>query len=530
MEFHFISPCGAKLCEAVDTLAEEKRMLMKILIGKFGHEANTFASHHEQFEPYAASGSLCRGEAIIPTFRGTPDYIGGMIDAAEEAGAALIPTIACLTAAPTLTSTCARRVSDELMDAVRRHKDEIDGICLGLHGAGCSEDTDDLEGEVLERVREVVGAEMPVMVTLDLHANVSEKMVRLADGLFGIRQYPHIDMYDPGYLAMKTLISVLRTGKKPETALCALPMLISHAAGYTFAEPFLSIREYFDSYCREHQLLSATLFHGFAPADTADTRTSVVVVGMHGAQQAADELARYIWSRRREFVPESLSAAQALDRAAAVQKDGYVVINELSDNPGGGTPGDGTHLLREMLRRNAPRSIFGYIYDPEAVAEIFRHRVGETISLRLGGRTEPLHGAPLELSAAEILAMSNGRVIYVSPVHCGLPDTIGKCARIRQGNVEIIVGSVLHQTYDDRPFLVTGADVSQYRYVGLKSAHHFRAFFEPRAAAIIAADPPGLMSGDLSRYCFEKLPRPIFPLDDVPEDAPLFRCCKHGTP
>ena len=117
MEFHFISPCGAKLCEAVDTLAEEKRMLMKILIGKFGHEANTFASHHEQFEPYAASGSLCRGEAIIPTFRGTPDYIGGMIDAAEEAGAALIPTIACLTAAPTLTSGCARRVSDELIDA-----------------------------------------------------------------------------------------------------------------------------------------------------------------------------------------------------------------------------------------------------------------------------------------------------------------------------------------------------------------------------------------------------------------------------
>ena len=149
-------------------------------------------------------------------------YIGGMIDAAEEAGAALIPTIACLTAAPTLTSGCARRVSDELIDAVRRHKDEIDGICLGLHGAGCSEDTDDLEGEVLERVREVVGAEIPAMVTLDLHANVSEKMVRLADGLFGIRQYPHIDMYDPGYLAMKTLISVLRTRKKPETALCAL--------------------------------------------------------------------------------------------------------------------------------------------------------------------------------------------------------------------------------------------------------------------------------------------------------------------
>ena len=487
---------------------------MKILIGKFGHEANTFAAKPASFELFAASGTLTCGERIIPMFRGTPDYLGGMIDAAEaHGGVELIPTVACLTAAPTLSGSCAGRMLELLLADVRRYKDELDGICLGLHGAGCSEDTDDLESYVLRAVRAIVGMEMPVMVTLDLHANVSGEMLALSDGLFGIKQYPHVDMYDPGALAMKTLLRAIETGRKPDKAMCALPLVIPHSAGYTFAEPFLSIKAHFDAYCRAHGLIDATLFHGFPPADTPFTRAAVTVTAPEGAQRAACELAGYIWSRRWEFVPESLSPAEALDRAAAVEEPGYIVINELSDNPGGGTPGDGTHLLRELLKRDYPGTIMGYLYDPEAVAEIFRHQPGCRISLRLGGKTEPLHGEPVYLEDAEILSMSNGNIIYVSPVHARLPDTIGKCARIRQGNVEIVVGSVLHQTYDDRPFLVTGADITQYRYVALKSAHHFRAFFEGRAAAIITADPPGLMTGDLSRYGFKKMPRPIFPLE-----------------
>ena len=171
------------------------------------------------------------------------------------------------------------------------------------------------------------------------------------------------------------------------------------------------------------------------------------------------------------------------------------------------------HLLREMLKRNYPKSIFGYLYDPFAVEELCRYQVGETANIIIGGRTEKIHGEPLEIRNAEIQCISNGRVTYVSPVHKGLEDSIGKCVRIRIENVDIIIGSILHQTYDDRPFLVTGADVSQYRYVGLKSAHHFRAFFEGRALAIITADPPGLMSGNLERFQFIRAPRPVFPLD-----------------
>ena len=487
---------------------------MKILFGKFGHEANSFAGTITDYDSYSKSGSLVEGNNLFSYFSGkSSDYISGMIDAAEQENVELIPTVAALTAAPILSDACVESVLDLLIPKIIENKNELDGICLGLHGAGMSESSDDLESYVLTKIREIVGDDLPIMITLDLHANLSERMLRLADAAFGIKQYPHIDMYDAGYLAMKVLVRTIKSGKKPECAMRGIPMMISLAAGYTFHEPFLSFNSYVKSYMKEHDLIDVTLFHSFPPADTPYTRASVVVVAEKGAQQAADELARYIWERREEFRAVSLSPSEAMELACKTEGEGYIVINELSDNPGGGTPGDGTHLLREMLERNYPKTIFGYLYDPVAVNEICRHHVGDTVSITIGGRTEKLHGEPLEIKDAEIQCISNGKVTYVSPVHAGLEDTIGKCVRIRVKNVDIIIGSVLHQTYDDRPFLVTGADITQYRYVGLKSAHHFRAFFEGKALAIITADPPGLMTGDLKRYVYKKIPRPIYPLD-----------------
>lgn len=148
------------------------------------------------------------------------------------------------------------------------------------------------------------------------------------------------------------------------------------------------------------------------------------------------------------------------------------------------------------------------------------------VALVLGGKTETIHGEPLDLRGAEIVCMSDGRFVHpVGGIHAGLYSDIGKSARIRQGNVDIVIGSTLHQALDDRPFLVTGADITQYRYVGLKSAHHFRAFFGDKAAAIIPADPPGLMCGNLEMFEYKKMPRPVYPLDkdfQMDEDFQVF--------
>ena len=486
---------------------------MKVLVGHFSHEANTFADERVTFEQYTAKGVLF-GEKVITGSEGSSVYMGGIIRACREEGIDMIPTCAHSCAAPVLTRDCVDKMMESILPVCRAHKDQLDGICIALHGAGVAEGIDDLELYVLTELRRIVGPELPIVVPMDLHGNVSEETAQLANGIFGIRKYPHTDKADISYLAMKTLARVMRKEIEIETKIVHLPLLIPIAAGMTANPPFPEINEYMDKQIRERGLIYASLFQGFPYADVACSTASVCVVAEKGAQEAAEDIAHFVWDRRHYFKPVSLSPAQAFDLAEKETKEGYIIINDMSDNPGGGCPGDGTHLLREMLRRNLPGSIFGTICDPVAVDALWKHRPGDTVDLTLGGRHEKIFGAPLELENARIISFCDGNFVHNSPNVFGLSAKLGRTARIRVGNVDIIVSSVRLQTFDDRPFLMTGADIHDYRYVGLKSTQHFRGYFQDKAAAIIPCDPPGLSTSDLSAFEFRKIPRPVYPLEE----------------
>jgi len=489
---------------------------MKILFGMLAHETNTFASDNGTFERWAPSGWTV-GEDIFRVYDGAPDYPGGMIKAGREEGVELIPTVALLNAGPLLTKEAIDYAIGTLLGYVERYKGEIDGICLGLHGAGAAEVTDDLEAYTLRKVREVVGEDMLITVSLDLHGNISHDMVRLSDGLFGIKQYPHVDQAEAGYLAMKTLIRMLREECKPKTVLRQIPMFIAPSMGSTFQMPMQAFTEHVAAYARDKGLLDATLFHGFPYGDVPNAGASIVVVAEEGAEEAADELARWVWDHHRELDPVCLSAEEAVDTALAFfadEEDGYVVINETSDNPGGGTPGDGTHLLREFLRRDLEGAIMGYIHDREIASLAHEVGVGGVISGLLGGKTDNRHGEPIAFENARVVALSDGHAVYTSPMYKGLPVCYGKTARLRIGNVEVVVSETLsQQTFDDRPFIIVGADLEQYRIVGVKSSTHFRAFFQPRAKAIVTADPPGIHTSNFKQLDYSKIRRPIYPID-----------------
>lgn len=175
------------------------------------------------------------------------------------------------------------RIMGDILPMLEAHKNEIDGICFGLPGAGYARGIEDLESYVLRKFREIVGNDMPIMSPLDLHANVSQEMVELSDGLFGVKEYPHVDMGEAGYLTMKTLAKVLRGEPKPDMAVKHLPLMIALSAGFTSKEPFTSINQYFKDYVKSHDLIDATLFHGFPYADA--TFASASVVG-EGAKEA----------------------------------------------------------------------------------------------------------------------------------------------------------------------------------------------------------------------------------------------------
>lgn len=492
---------------------------MTILLCQFGNETNTFSPGRLDFEKLAPKGWTA-GEAVLQEFSGTRTYLGGALDAIRDAGETPLP-IDLVTnsgnfgAGPLMTGECAKTVMDRVCACLEEKKGLFDGIYFAIHGAGCCELDEDLEGYTLRRVRQIVGPDMPIMCSLDLHANMTQEVARLANAVFAIKEVPHTDCYDAGYRAVKHLIARLRGTEDPQMALCRIPLLISPVLGSTLTGPGKQVREHFAQYCKEHGLLDCSFLHGFSAADCSCSSSSVVVVADGYRPEAhAKTLARYVWQLREQFVKADVpDAAGAVEAARLAGKGGYVVVNEASDNPGSGGPGDATHLLRELLRRDLPGSIMGPLFDPETAAFLHTCREGDRVDIRLGGRTMPLAGEPLEIRDAEILTLSDGHYVSAAPLNKGVAMSYGKTARLRKGNVEFIVVSVRYQTLDDRSFLMAGADLSNYRIVGLKSMNHFRGFFTSRADAIITADTPGARPANLALYPYRYVQRPIYPLD-----------------
>ena len=520
---------------------------MKIIFGCLNHEANSFASDPGTWERWFRTNFVAVGDELLQYRDKKGAHLAGMFAAAEEEGAELVPALFGAGAAPVLTREALDHGVGIICDVIRQHPD-ADGLCFCLHGAGIAEGIDDIETYTMQRMREAAGREIPIAISCDLHANIKAAMLREADaGVFGMKQYPHIDKFETGHLAMQTLIRKIRGEIDPVTAFCPVPLLIPCSVANTLRPPMKLFPDHMAEYCREHGLIDVTFFNGFPYADTEYTGASVVVVGRRGqdVQAMANELGRWAWDHRHLTDIELLDAEAAWDKAeeaaemprslegpgisddSAPSREGsesrnnYVLIHEASDNPGGGSPGDGTGMLREMLRRNEPGTIFGYIYDREILEKAKAAGVGGRVNGLLGGKTSNLCGAPVPIENAEVLALSDGVGIYLTPNKVGQKVDYQGLARLRIGNAEVVVaGTCANQTYDDRPFALTGADIRDYRIVIIKSATHFRAWFQDRAKAIITANTPGTTTEDFSLFPYRKLRRPIYPLDPEMEFRP----------
>lgn len=486
---------------------------MQIMIATFGQETNTFSPDRITAEQFLPNGWI-KADTLIFDFEGTGSYLGGAIRACREYGVTPLPLDSTeIDGGPMLTNEGMVSLVDHLCEQVREHYGEAEGLFLGMHGAGCAEGIGDLEAYVLSRIREVVGREYPIMSSLDIHGNVTPEMVALSDGLFVIKEYPHTDMNEAGYLATKSLIRTLRGEIKPRMSWEPLPIILPNTTTTTLEPAMASVRDHFAVYCREKDLIDATLVQGFSAADQYWSGASVLVVAERDATAEARELASYFWARRHDFDPHPLSAAEAITRAAAYEGEGYVVINESTDNPGSGCPGDGTHLLRELVERNLKKTVFSFIYDPETARAAHKAGIGGKIEVKIGGKTAPICGEPLALTV-EVVGLSDGHFRYVTPQNFGVPVCIGPTARLRHGNVDIVVASYRTQSFDDRPLVITGATPEEYKILCLKSAGHFRAYFKDRAALILPCETPGLRSTDLRTYPYRRIRRPVYPLDE----------------
>lgn len=496
--------------------------MIRVAIIQFGEETNTFVPGQLELSDLIPNGWV-EAQKVEGQFTATKTYIGGALDAIRDYGAVAVPMDipaangANFVAGAILSADCIKEAAEHICAELKRRRGEYDCIFFAMHGAAVSVADEDVESYMLRAVRNTVG-DIKIMSSLDLHGNITEEMVKLSDGYIGLKTVPHTDCFDAGYQAANLLLRTMDGKVDPKMALYRLPLLISSAAGSTLEGAAKKVKEHFESYVKAHNLLDATFFHGFSSTDRACSCASVLVVADgYVPEKEARELAEFVWSQREGFSPPSLTAEKAVDEALTLIKDGYVVINECSDNPGSGCPGDTTFLLRELVKRNLPRSIMGQLVDPEAAAVCHSHQVGDRFTLSIGGKAVPELDEPL-VTEVELLALSDGTFVSVSPVNAGVTMRFGPTARVRIGNVELTIVSERFQTFDDRPFIMTGCNMADYSLVGLKSMNHFRAYFAPIADGIVTADTPGLRPANIKNAFFKYVNRPIYPLD---EDAKL---------
>lgn len=483
-------------------------MTFRVAIGSISHETNTYCKETTKLHEFR----IHRGEEIITANRGVRSYIGGMLDAAAELGATVVPTFAGnATPSGTIDRGAYDSMLGELLAGIRTAM-PVDAVALALHGAGVVEGIDDLEGHLSAAVRDLVGPTVPIVLTLDLHGNLTQAMADTADALFGVHEYPHTDMYDRGAEAIRILPRLLSGELKPVTHIETVPMFLTTSTSRTY--PVSAVNQLCQELEQTPGVIDLTFFHGFPYTDIPHVGIHIVCTTDGDRQLAratAQKVARWIWDRRDEFLPQSLSPQEAIARALAAES-GPIVINDTGDNPGGGTPGDATHLLRAMLDAKLESACFSFIYDPETAAQAHAAGTGATIQVRLGGKYDEFHGAPI-VAEAYVKALTDGKFIRQSPMGQGARIDHGKCARLVIGGVDVIVSSVRSQTLDAEIFLLHGIDVMRYKIVALKSSQHFRAGFEPIAEQIITADSPGLTTLKIEVFPRERSPRPAWPLD-----------------
>jgi len=488
---------------------------VRIAIGEFAHETNTFCPGVTGIEDFKLR-NWSVGSEIFRRYRGVRNDLGGMIDAAERIGGIeLVPLLATVTQP---SATVARSAYDEIRDtmfAQIKAAGQLDAICLAMHGAGTVEGMEDLEGTFLGELRELVGNEIPVVLSLDLHGNTTEAMLRHSNALFYCHEYPHIDTFDAGVQNLETAVKIINGEVRPLKYLIKLPVAVPPAT--TFEGPGKVINDRCYEWMKEPGVLDCSFTHGFPHTDVSVICTSVLVITDNDealAKRVAEDVAELILATLDDFLSPLPGAEEALKQALATTAQ-PVIVAEVSDNPGGGAPGSGTHLLRAMLAANEPKTCFGFVWDPETAKQAHAAGVGAKIKVKIGGFTDALHGAPIE-TEAYVKVLSDGQFILKNPMGAGRLVNLGLMVRFVIGNVDVLVGSRREQTLDDGTFELHGIDVRKMRVVGIKSQQHFRGGFKHIAGTIIRTDTPGLTTSNLWDLPFKKIQRPIWPLDQLP--------------
>jgi microcystin degradation protein MlrC len=484
--------------------------MTRIAVGGFLHETNTFAPTKATYDDFVHGGgwpAMAQGANVLKVMRNINVGLAGFVEAAEANGWELVPTISC-GASPSahVTRDAYERIVKVMVDGIVA-AGRLDAVYLDLHGAMVTEHLDDGEGEILARVRKVIGNDLPLVVSLDLHANVTPQMVEHADALIAYRTYPHVDMADTGRAAAKHLALLLQSKQKFAKAFRQLPFLIPISWQCTNDQPTKGIYQTLEA-LETGAVPTLSFAPGFPAADFRDCGPSVFAYGktQADADAAADRITSIIAGHENDFdgriytPDEGVRYAMELARSASKP----IVIADTQDNPGAGGDSDTTGMLRALVRNNATRAAIGVIFDPQSAKAAHVAGEGATVTLALGGKSGIPGDAPYKETFI-VEKLSDGQFVASGPYYGGRDMDMGPSACLRIGDVRVVVSSHKAQLADQAMFRYVGIEPTEQSILVNKSSVHFRADFEPIAEKLIICAAPGAMPANTADLPWTRL-------------------------
>ena len=494
---------------------------MKFLIAMMKHETNTFSPIPTDLQRFRDWG-LYEGDDVVRAYKGTNHPTAAYLDLAAQAGAEVVTPVAAeaMPSGP-VQRAAYDQITGRILDAVAQGG--IDAAFLDLHGAMVAEHETDGEGALLEQMR-AIAPHLPIAVTFDMHGNMSERIVNNATVINGYKSYPHTDMYDAGMVAGRALLRALKGEAAPVMVWSRLPLLAQTLRMGTADEPMKTMQAMCVDAQRDPKILAASVFGGFPMADIPEAGLSAVVVADGDAaagQRVCDRLLDAAWARKADFIYAHEPLEQAVARAKEIT-EGPVILLDHADNVGSGGTADCMSVIAEVIRQGLRDVAVAAVWDPSAVQAMIQAGVGAEITLDLGGNTDMpslgLTGTPLCLTG-RVRRLSDGEWVVRGPMYTGSRVTSGPTALFETNGVSIVVTSLHHEPWDTGILTSLGVDPKACRYLLLKSRIHYRAGFAPLAKATITLDGIGVTTSDNALLTFERIQRPIYPLDEM-QSAP----------
>ncbi|MEA3309719.1 MAG: M81 family metallopeptidase [Chloroflexota bacterium] len=479
---------------------------MKILVGAVGHESNTFTpliTELADFHP-------CYGpESLTSPLRGA---FAGLVKTLRAAGAKLVPTLAAH-AMP--GGVVKEEVFQHFLATLRAPAHDVDGVCLFLHGAMRSEQEDYCDTVFVEQLRAQLGPEIPISVALDMHGNITRRLVLAVGALVAYHRAPHTDTYETGVKAAEMLLTMLQTGTRPALGYARIPFLLPGEMAQTARAPMQELMARAEALEERPEIISTTIANSHCWADIPDTGISCVVVAddKAAAQHEAEQLAEEFWARRAEF---GVSAeAYPLERAVAealASPEPTVFLSDSGDNPGAGGTTDVPALLQEMLRQGVTNALFASIWDVKAVGLCQKAGVGQELSLSIGGKLDTAHGAPLRVTG-RVKSLSAGSY-YRGGIHQPSHRVEqGVMAILTVAGIDVVLTAARASFVEPAQLHALGLEPLSYHVVALKRGY-LTAPFERISPRSILAFTPGATNCILTELEYRRVQRPVYPLDD----------------